>query len=111
MNTRILTFLALLLTSVCGASSACAEALTTMDSVEHVASKHTLVNLNAANVEQLMAFRNDHAKQNCRRTTGCLKQIQMDFFCFLQRFELVSCAHVQIVSNAICSRNIPLPLS
>ncbi len=48
MNTRILTFLALLLTSVCGASSACAEALTTMDSVEHVASKHTLVNLNAA---------------------------------------------------------------
>ena len=56
MNTRILTFLALLLTSVCGASSACAEALTTMDSVEHVASKHTLVNLNAANVEQLMAL-------------------------------------------------------
>ncbi|MEC7469509.1 MAG: ComEA family DNA-binding protein [Pseudomonadota bacterium] len=56
MNTRILTFLALLLTSVCGASSACAESLTTMDSVEHVASKHTLVNLNAANVEQLMAL-------------------------------------------------------
>ena len=56
MNTRILTFLALLLTSVCGASSACAEALTTMDSVEHVASKHTLVNLHAANVEQLMAL-------------------------------------------------------
>ena len=56
MNTRILTFLALLLTSVCGASSACAEALTTMDSVEHVASKHTLVNLNAPNVEQLMAL-------------------------------------------------------
>ena len=56
MNTRILTFLALLLTSVCGANSACAEALTTMDSVEHVASKHTLVNLNAANVEQLMAL-------------------------------------------------------
>ncbi|MCP3862461.1 MAG: helix-hairpin-helix domain-containing protein [Aestuariibacter sp.] len=27
-----------------------------MDSVEHVASKHTLVNLNAANVEQLMAL-------------------------------------------------------
>lgn len=56
MNTRILTFLALLLTSVCGASSACAEALTAMDSVEHVASKHTLVNLNAANVDQLMAL-------------------------------------------------------
>lgn len=56
MNTRLITFLALLLASVCGASAACAEALSVTDSVEHVASKNTLVNLNAANVEQLMTL-------------------------------------------------------
>ncbi len=56
MNTRILTFLALLMATICGAGSACAEALAATDSVKHVASKQTLLNLNAANVEQLMAL-------------------------------------------------------